>query len=237
MDFDAIWKRARNDLTVTTKNGDTDLFLWEHCVRVTQVAQRIAKLPAVQSHQPDEVATVAAGLYHDAGWAVRCRAGEIERIDVLLTPTTENLAEAGAMLMEQSLADLLSPTALERASHAIRTCIDREPDTIEAQLIAEANHLEEFGLLMLWQAIRKGMLEGKAVQAVIDTWRRRKEYQFWTARLKDSFRFKPIRDIAEQRLKTLERFMDELQIEHLGMDVSTTDSNQPLPRTAKPTVG
>lgn len=227
MDLDAFWRRARLDLTVTTRQGDPDLFLWEHSVRVSQVAQQIAKLPAAQARQPDDIAILAAGLYHDAGWAVRCRALEIDRSDILLTPTTDAMAEQAAQLLEQSVGDLLPPVTLERAIRAVKACVERDPEPIEAQIIAEANHLEEFGLLMLWQTIRRGMVEGKGVQAVIDTWRRRREYQFWTARLKDSFRYKPVRDIAEQRLKTLERFMEDVEREHSCRDVASLTPFEP----------
>ena len=54
---------------------------------------------------------------------------------------------------------------------------------------------------------------------MIDMWERKKEYRFWTARLHDSFRFKPVRELAEERLKRFERVMEELREQHKGRDV------------------
>jgi hypothetical protein len=72
----------------------------------------------------------------------------------------------------------------------------------------------------LWSAIRRGAVDGKGVQAVLDTWRRKKEYQFWTARLNDSFRFEPVRELARRRLEKFERLLEELGDQHAAVDVA-----------------
>jgi len=223
MDLESVWKRARADLVMTTATGDPDLFLWEHSVRVAQYAQRIVKLAVVSSLRPDEAAVLAAALYHDAGWAARWRERDIERIEVLLGPPSEALCEEGAALLEQSLAGLLPPDSIARASVAVRTRQDRTADSVEAHVLAEAENLQEFGVLSLWPTIRRGAVDGKGVQAVLDTWKRKKEYQFWTARLNDSFRFEPIRELAKERLRKFERLMKELEEQHLGLDLTTPD--------------
>ena len=64
MDIEAIWKRARTDLVITTPRGDSDVFLWEHSARVAQTAQHIARLPLIRSQRPNEAAIVACGLDH-----------------------------------------------------------------------------------------------------------------------------------------------------------------------------
>ena len=230
IDWDAIWKRARGDLTVATKEGDQDVFLWEHCSRVAYTAHRIVSLEEVKPHDADGDAVIAAALYHDAAWAIRWRAGEIERKAILLSPLTEAAAEQAATLMEERLADLLPPGSLERAARAIRLVHEREPQSIEAQIIAEANNLEEFGFLSLWPAIRRGMMEGKGIQVVIESWQRKKEYQFWTARLRDSFRFDAVREVAKQRLDRLERFMEELNEQFAGTDIPAAGRDEILDR-------
>lgn len=219
MEWDAIWKRARSDLIVTTDQGDDDVFLWEHSSRVARVAQHLAGIDEVRAQDPDEGAIVAAALYHDAVWAIRVRSGEIRRTDILLLPLNDAAAEQSAALVEDRLKDLLPPASLERAARAVRLMQEREPQSIEAQIVAEANNLEEFGLLSLWPSIRRGMHEGKGIQAVIDSWRRKKEYHFWSARLRDSFRFESVRALAASRLESLEHFMEELDRQFTSADI------------------
>lgn len=219
MGLEAIWKRARADLTLTTPQGGQDVFLWEHTVRVARSAEYICRIPEVRVRTPDEVAVTAAALYHDAGWVVRLRAGEIERHEILLGPAPESVGTEGVGMMERSLKDLIPPETLDRAGAAIRARNDRRTEQIEAQIIAEADNLEEFGLMFLWPAIRRGAFDGKGVQSILDTWRRRKEYQFWTARMTDSFRFETTRNLAVARLARLETFMTDLLIQQEVQDL------------------
>ncbi len=218
MDLEALWRRARADLVIATSRGNPDVFLWEHSSRVAKSAQHIAKLPEVLRQGPDHLAIQAAALYHDAGWVARWRNEEIERTEMLLTPVSEATREQGAVMLERSLSALLPKDSLDRATRAVRVLNNRDLESIEAQVVAEADYLEEFGVLPLWIAVRRGAREGKGVQAVLDTWRRKREYQFWTARLNDSFRFDSTRKLAEERLHRLERLMDELEEQHTGRD-------------------
>ncbi len=219
--LDPIWNQARTDLVIVAHTGDEDVFLWEHSARIASVAKAISGLAVVRERSPDEAAIQAAALYHDAGWAAAIRDGEVERQEILTRPPGDAQRERGAALMEESLAKLLPAESLARASNAVRTLNARRIDSVEGQVVAEADSLEEFGLLSLWPAIRRGVLEGKGVQAVLDTWHRRKEYQFWAARLNDSFRFAAVRKIAERRLAAYERVVRQLEDQYHSSDVST----------------
>jgi hypothetical protein len=220
MQLDAVWDRARADLMIAMGRGDPDIFLWEHSSRVAESALAMARLPVVRAQSPDETAILAAALYHESAWAARVRAGEVERFEVLARPTPASHRELSASILETSLSGLISRDALEKASRAVRLLNEREIDFIEGQILTEAENLDEFGVQSLWASIRRGAIEGKGVQAVIDTWHRRKEYQFWTARLNDSFRFARVRELARKRLDALERFMLDLEEQHKGLDIS-----------------
>ncbi len=218
MDLEPIWKRARADLTIQMPQGGQDVFLWEHTVRVVRSAEYVIRLPEVQAHQPDEVAVMAAALYHEAGWIVRLREGEIERHEILIGPAPESTCAGSAGVLEEALEGLIPRESLNRACAAVRARNDRHTELIEAQIVAEADNLEEFGPMFLWSSIRRGALEGKGVQSVLDTWHRRKEYQFWTARLRDSFQFDPTRRLAARRLERLEEFMADLHLQQESED-------------------
>jgi len=218
-DLDAIWNRARADLVINTESGDQDVFLWEHCARVARTAQAIRKFPAVREQASDEIAIVAAALYHDAGWIVQLEEGQIGRTEILVRAPGEAMREQGALLMERSLTGMIPDDSRKRASEVIRTLHDRGMKLIESHVVADSENLEEFCLLAFWPTIRRGAREGKGVQAAIDTWRRKKEYQFWTARINESFRFGVVRELARQRLAKYERAMVELEECHQGDDI------------------
>ena len=224
MSSKTIRNRARADLIVINGQGEDDPFLWEHSLRVLHNAVMIATLAEVRQASPDPITIEAAALYHDSGWVARLRSNEINRMDVLIRPVSSTHFDQGAMLLEERLRGVISRDSLMRASQAVRSLGARETSQIEARILAEANNLDEFGALSLWPNIRRGLLDGRGVQSVIDTWRRRKEYRFWEARLSDSFRFGPVRAIAEKRLRQYERFMRELEEQIEGRDVCVDGS-------------
>lgn len=219
MQWDVIWSRARADLVIPTKRGDEDVFLWEHSSRVARNAREIIKLPSVHLAGPDEVAVVSAALYHEAGWIARLNRGEINRLDILVQDVREDHGEEGASLLERSLANLLPGDSIARATHAIRSMADGDSSCIEAQVLRDADHLDEFGIISLWTTVRRGLVDGKGLQAAIDTWRRRKEYRFWDARLKDSFRFPAVQTIARRRLAELDLLMQEFDRQQQAADI------------------
>ena len=219
MQSDVIWNRARANLVITTEDGNPDLFLWEHSVRTAQYARRIIKLPEVQAVSPDKAAVIAAALYHDAGWVERVQEGEVTRGEILIGSVLENHFEQGAVMLESGLANLLPPDSVARASQAVRALNDRNSESIERHVVRDADNLDEFGVPSLWLTIRRDTLVGKGIQAAIDTWRRRNEYRFWDARLRDSFHFASVRALAEKRLKEFDRLMLELEAQHEGDDI------------------
>ena len=233
-ELDAIWNRARADLVITTESGDQDVFLWERSARIARSAQAVAKFPEVSSHRPDEIAIVAAALYHDAGWIAQLEDGEIARTDVLVRPPGETHRDQSAMLMDRGLAGIIPRDSRTRASEVIRTLHDRDMKLIEAHVVADCENLEEFCLLALWPTVRRGAREGKGVQAAIDTWKRKKEYQFWTARLNESFRFDGVREIARARLAKYERVMTELEECHHGTDIAVSQEDRQAIPSGKP---
>jgi hypothetical protein len=123
------------------------------------------------------------------------------------------------MMLEKSLAKLLPRPTLLRAADAVLALADRQATIIETRIVSDANHLDEFGMLSLWTSIRRGALEGKAVQSTLETWRRRQEYRFWEARLADSFYFAAVRAAADRRLVMFEQFMGVLEAEAGAEDI------------------
>jgi hypothetical protein len=217
--LDALWNRARADLTIALEGGEKDIFLWEHSSLVARTAQRIAQLPEIRPRTLDESAVVAACLYHEAAWVSRVRDGQVSPQEVLCRSRGEAHRETSAMFMEERLAEILPPESLKRASNAIRTLNDRDIKAIESQVVTESKNLCAVGPLSMWQLLRRGALEGRGVQTVLDTWRRQKEYSFWTAHIDHSFRFEQVKEIARRRLASFEHLLEDVEKQFECQDV------------------
>lgn len=215
---DAMWTRARKGLVISNGRGGEDVFIWEHTVRVTRVARQIAGSPDVPQAELDLAALTAAALYHDAGWAMQYRQGLITRTELLAKPTSDLLREAGAGLLETELAGVLAPGSLKRAAEAVCSHSQRKCELAEALVLGDAHSLDEIGTLSLWHTFRRHAMEGKGLQAALDTWQRRKEYRFSKARI-DDFRFESVRELARRRVQRFESVMAALASEHNGEDL------------------
>lgn len=220
IEADAIRRRARQDLAILTAQGQEDVRLWEHSLRVTLLAERLLAIPEVAGQRVDRIILNAVGLYHEAGWWVQLRDREIEREALLTRPTSPLQRDLAAVMAENCLREILPRQVLDTVTTAIRLLGDRDVDIIEARLIAEADSLEEFGAPALWRLARKSSLEGKGVVAAIETWATQKQYGYWTARINDSFRFDSVRRMAQERLRVLDRLFRDLKAHHQGDDVA-----------------
>jgi putative nucleotidyltransferase with HDIG domain len=209
--LDPLSQRARVDLCVEVPDGPPDLVIWEHTSRVARLAEAICGLPELSSLKLDHRALTAAALYHDIGWVLECRAGEISHAELGLRPTPELYLEMAADWMETNLSDLLPAATLQTAARAVRESSDRRSDLPEAQILADADNLDQIGPLTLCLMVRKQQAEGKTLDDVLAAWQRQEEYHYWQARIKECFRFASVRKLAERRWQMLRHFMADLR--------------------------
>ena len=208
---DRLWERAESDLCVHIEGTFPDMVVWEHSRRVARLADAIASLPEVSTGRLDRVAITAAALYHDMGWVLQCRAGELTAQELLLRPTPDTLLESAADWAENRLEDIVPAASLRLAARSIRYCNDRQIDVLEAQILSEADNLDHIGPQAVCLMIRKQQAEGKTLDDLVTTWQRQEEYHYWQARIKECFRFPSVRFLAERRWEALRRFMTDLR--------------------------
>ncbi|MFO0839056.1 MAG: HD domain-containing protein [Phycisphaerae bacterium] len=202
---------ARDLLVLPGEPGAHDLWLWEHSERVAQIAQQLAELPEVAEMRPNGVALHAAALFHDAGWAVQVRSGHISRWQVLNRPTNDIQRELGAAYLDEHGHRHIPSDVLRLAVEAIRQCNERSTSLIESRVVAEAENLDEIGLLHTLRQFRQHQAEGRPLEQLVQGWQRQQQYQFWEARINDTLRFTASKQLARQRLATVEQFMSGLE--------------------------
>lgn len=213
-----FFKKAKSDLSIQQRDTTTDLFLWEHSLRVSRLADCILTFPETSRYVVDRQALTVAGLYHDAGWALQVKNGEIEAREILLRPTTDLHRELAADWMEHRLADHLKPATLQLAGAIIRQMGDRSSRLPEAQLLAEADNLDQIGPQAVCTMLRKQTAEGKTTADLLAVWKRQEEYHYWQARIKEFFKLPTVRHLAQRRYEMMRDCM-----EHLRMVVELED--------------
>jgi hypothetical protein len=232
---DPIWARAQEDLVIDLGQGHGDVFLWEHTDRVTRTAGRVAaKAPELSETDVDLQVLTAAALYHDAGWIVQLRDGAVARTDILCSPLSDLQRDLGASLMEERLAGLLPAGVLRRAGDCIRQHQRRDDAFPEAQILYDADTLDQVGTVVLCRLLRRYSFEGKGLQAFLDTWKSQQEYGYWTARL-ESLRYASVRKVAVGRFAALKSYVSALDREHDGDDLGPPPPDAGGAKTPAPT--
>lgn len=208
---DQLWERARADLLVRTPGASPDTLLWEHACRVERLSRLIVDMPEVPAESIDAAALELAALYHDAGWKVQIEAGDVHPRDLLLRPTSDIQRELAADWILTQLGGVVAENTLQVAARIIRQCNDRQSRLPEAQVLADAENLDEIGPQTIAIMVRKQIAEGRTLADLVAAWERQEEYHYWQARIKECFRFASVRPLAEHRWQVLRRFMKDLR--------------------------
>jgi 5'-deoxynucleotidase YfbR-like HD superfamily hydrolase len=216
---DAAIVAAARDALILRTGPSPDLWLWEHSERVASTAAMLSLLPELAGDGPDPRTVLIAALFHDAGWALQVQQGQIKPWQVLSRPTSDLQRELGAVTMHERLAGLVEPEVRDLAAEAIRQSNNRYTKLPEAQVVADAEGLDEIGLLYVLRQFRQGQAEGRPIEHLLQSWSRQLEYQYWDARINDCLRFEFTRGLARERVRAMEGFMAELAREREAADV------------------
>jgi len=108
---------------------------------------------------------------------------------------------------------------LELVQEIIRRTHDATAELAEAKILSDADSLDDIGALGVWRDLRRYILEGRAVEDTVRAWRRREQYGYWEARVRDAFNLQTARRLAESRLGAARAFMQQLEAEFETSDL------------------
>jgi hypothetical protein len=137
----------------------------------------------------------------------------------------DGMLDSSAQIAEEKLASIINPAKIKTICRIIIESGDHFTNITEAMVLSDARNLDDMGVTGIFNELRRYTTDGKTVSDVLQTWKRKTDYQYWQARLREGFRFKAVRRLAEQRLSAAEGFMSQLNLEHLARDLETVAGN------------
>ena len=227
-DLNLVREIAQQVLAIPTLKGTPDRYLIDRADRVLRHCANIARLNEVGCFQIDHECLNIAALFRDAGFARYADQADIVSRTVLADLTDEDLRDFSAQMIHEKLADLLNPRQLERVCSIITESGKRDTVLIEAMVLSDARNLDDMGAIGIFNEFRRYVVHGRGVSEAIGSWNRKIEYDYWAARLNESFRFDAVRKLARERLKFAEQFMEHLDQENLAADLEATLLEQQL---------
>ncbi len=218
-DLSVIKELAEQVLAVPTLKGKPDRYLIDRYSRVLRHCGNIAQLNDVHSFHIDRESLNIAAIFRDTGFARYASQEDRVARMVLADLTDEDLRDFSAQLVQEKLEGVLDVAQISKVCGIIIESGKRETRLVEAMILSDARNLDDMGAIGLFNEFRRYVFHGFGASDALASWKRKVEYDYWTARLRESFRFESVRKIAQQRLKFAEEFMDHLQEENIAGDL------------------
>jgi HD superfamily phosphodiesterase len=191
----------------------TPELVFDHSLRVLEMAKRLAKDPQIQEKGVDELVLSTSALFHDAAWVDWVKMGQIQPTEIFSRPTDTEFCKRSAQIACDQVGKTLPARTLEKVVQAITEMKIPRPSLTDAVLLADADGLEDFGLLGFTLQVRMAQATGKSALQILETWHRQQEYHYWEARIKNAFHLRLSKTIANQRLETMGQVFELLRRE------------------------
>lgn len=220
-ELDLVRNIAEQALTICMPAGMADTFLWDRSQRLVRNVELICQLSELEAAnlQIDSFCLKAATYFSDSGIVLWFNSqngsfkgqGADEDSDYFLGHSAEVVAE--------KLEGVLEQKKIKKISRIIVESGNRFSQRAEPMILSDARNLDDLGAVGIVNEFRQYTINGKSVRDALGIWKRKMDYGYWQARLKEGFRFESVRKIAEQRLSTAESFMEQLKVESVGQDL------------------
>jgi hypothetical protein len=206
--WSAIQSAASKALT-TKLTGQTEpsRYAQDRALRVIRSIDRLAPVIGERVERLDlaKIAALYAGVAQNVAGPGK-------------TPDDDQYADA-AEIASDHLKDLLPHNDLDLMLRILQEHRHRETKMPEARILADAQAIEDFGLVGLWNQSRTFHATGKTLEQVLKLWKAQHDYGYWESRLRDGFHYDATRRAARERLGQMKGVYERMQREHLCEDV------------------
>lgn len=220
-ELDVVRDLAKEALTIRPQGREPDDSLWDRAQRLARNVDHICRLPelAKAGVQIDRFCLTTAAYFSDAGLAYHLEAEENEGKTALSNANSSNLTDFSVEVVTEKLAGVVEKTRIEKINRIIIESDNRFTKMTESMILSDARNLDDMGAVGIFNEFRRYIDDGKGVSDALQIWKRKIDYRYWQARLKESFRFEQVRKLAEQRLSAAEYFMNQLKVENAAQDL------------------
>ncbi len=220
-EIEAVREIARQCLTAPSGDGFVDYWLWDRAQRILRNVEHICRLPELTGEDVaiDRFCLTSATYFADSGFSYYADVEDTGTRLVLSDVNPSDLREFSAQVVSEKLAGTLLQAKILKINRIIIESGNRETDMTEAKILSDARNLDDMGAVGVFGDFRRHAFHGKGVGDVMESWKRKVDYRYWQARLKESFRFETVRKLAVQRFAATEYFMTQLKMENSAQDL------------------
>ncbi len=227
--LDSVTELSKQVLTIPRADGKCDLTLWDRARRLVCNVEYIIRLPELSKFnmQIDRFCLISATYFSDSGLAHHFKFKNHAESPGFGN-NGDDLVHSCSEIVLDKLSGLIKDERIEKINSIISEAHGNFAQKPESMILSDARNLDDMGATGLFQEFRRYTVTGKSISDALGIWKRKIDYRYWQARLKESFRFASVRKLAEQRLRVAEHFMNQLNIETEGMDLKEVSSDPAL---------
>ena len=219
--IDTIKEIAQRVLLVPMNIGMANNWLWDRTVRIVGNVETVCRLPEVAGVNMaiDRFCLTVAAYFADAGFTNYIGIETVEAGLVLADINTSDLREFSTQIVFERLGNVFDKNKLNKVNRIITESNDRFSEMNEAMILSDARNLDDIGIIGVFNEFCGCGVHGKGVCDVLESWKKKVDYRYWEARLKESFSFESVRKVAVRRFAQAEEFMNQLAVENSATDL------------------
>lgn len=216
-DIDVVIQIAEKALLVSSALGNGSCWLWHRAQRVARNVEHIIDLEnLLEADIPiDRFSLTAAAYFSDAH--LSGKAGKTN--EKFLQTRAETALEVSAQIATVKLSTVLSDTQTVNVGKIIIESGNRFTKMTEAIILSDARNLDDMGAVGISSELGRFLSNGRDISELLNSWRRKVDYRYWDARLKESFHFSSVRLLAQRRFDAVANFMNQLEVEISASDI------------------
>lgn len=220
-EIDVIREIAKGVLVIPTLSGQTDSWLWDRAQRLLRNVEHICRLPELMETglAVDRFCLASAAYFVEAGFARYADSGDTFARVVLADVSESDLLDFSSQVVAEKLSGAIDGKKIDKINKIIIAAGDRFTNITEAMILADVRNLDDMGAVGIFNEFRRYVVHGKGASDALESWRKKIDYGYFQARLKESFRFESVRKLAERRLGAAEYFMNQLAVENSAGDL------------------
>ena len=219
--LESVKQLAQQLLLAPAAMGAASTWIWDRTQRIVRNVETICQLPEIAEANlaTDRFCLTAAAYFADTGFVNYSGSDSIEGGLVLSDINTGDLAEFSTQFVSEHLGSVLDQPKIEKINRIIVDSNNRFCEMNEAMILSDARNLDDIGLIGVFNEFCACGVHDKGVGDMLDSWKKKVDYRYFQARLKEGFRFESARKIATMRFAQAELFMRQLAVENSTKDI------------------
>ena len=226
--LETVKQLAQQLLMAPSTMGLANTWLWDRTQRIVRNVDTICNLPEIAEANIaiNRFCLTSAAYFADSGFTNYSGTDTPDSGLVLSDINVADLREFSAQLVSEHLSSHIEQVRIDKINRIILESNNRFCEMPEAMILSDARNLDDIGMVGLFNDFCACGVHGKGVSDALQSWKKKVDYRYWQARLKEGFRFDSVRQIATARYEQAESFMYQLEIENSTKDIEEVKIEQ-----------